>query len=234
MLWKNERGFIMESKEKVSMFKTVLVPIVIMIVLGAILFIPAGSFGFWQAWMWLVEFLFMMLYMGVYLNKKNQALLKRRMEFKEKEKMSAIQKLLNLYILGYFVPGFDYRFHWSSVPVPLVILSNIIVIVGLIVIILVFKENSYASTTVKVENGQSVITTGPYSIVRHPMYTGMVLITLLTPLALGSYWAIIPFFFSLPSTILRIRNEEKLLKVHLTGYNDYCLKTKYRLIPFIW
>jgi len=224
----------MESREKVSMLKTVLIPIVIMIILGAILFIPAGSFGFWEAWIWLWEFFLMMIFIGIYLNKKNPALLKRRMQFKEKERMTKIQSILNFYILGYLVPGIDYRNHWSSVPVRIVIVSNIIVCMGLIIIILVFKENSYASTTIKIENEQYVISTGPYSIIRHPMYLGMLLIALFTPLALGSFWAIIPFLFSIPSTILRIKNEEKLLLEKLPGYKDYCLKTRYRLVPLIW
>lgn len=224
----------MENREKVSMFKTVLIPIVIVLILGAILFIPAGSFGFWEAWIWLGEFFLMMIFTGIYLNKKNPALLKRRMQFKEKEKMTKIQSILNFYILGYLVPGIDYRIHWSSVPVPIVIVSNIIVCMGLIIIILVFKENSYASTTIRIENEQYVISTGPYLIIRHPMYLGMLLIALFTPLALGSFWSIIPFLLSIPSTILRIKNEEKLLFENLPGYKDYCLKTRYRLVPLIW
>ncbi|SMC16650.1 Protein-S-isoprenylcysteine O-methyltransferase Ste14 [Clostridium acidisoli DSM 12555] len=224
----------MKKYEKVSITKTVLIPIIIMLILSAILFIPAGSLKFFEAWIWLGEFFLMMVYTSIYLFKKNPELLKKRMEFKEKEKMSKIQSLLNLYIIGFSVPGIDYRNHWSNVPTSLVIISNIIVCIGLIIIILVFKENSYASTTIKIENGQYVISTGIYSIVRHPMYLGMLLITLFSPLALGSFWALIPFVFSVPATILRIQNEEKLLFKELLGYREYCLKVKYRVLPFIW
>ncbi|WP_341435423.1 isoprenylcysteine carboxylmethyltransferase family protein [Clostridium acidisoli] len=226
--------FIVKKYEKVSITKTVLIPIIIMLILSAILFIPAGSLKFFEAWIWLGEFFLMMVYTSIYLFKKNPELLKKRMEFKEKEKMSKIQSLLNLYIIGFSVPGIDYRNHWSNVPTSLVIISNIIVCIGLIIIILVFKENSYASTTIKIENGQYVISTGIYSIVRHPMYLGMLLITLFSPLALGSFWALIPFVFSVPATILRIQNEEKLLFKELLGYREYCLKVKYRVLPFIW
>jgi protein-S-isoprenylcysteine O-methyltransferase Ste14 len=226
--------FIVKKYEKVSITKTVLIPIIIMLILSAILFIPAGSLKFFEAWIWLGEFFLMMVYTSIYLFKKNPELLKKRMEFKEKEKMSKIQSLLNLYIIGFFVPGIDYRNHWSNVPTSLVIISNIIVCIGLIIIILVFKKNSYASTTIKIENGQCVISTGIYSIVRHPMYLGMLLITLFSPIALGSFWALIPFVFSVPATILRIQNEEKLLFKELLGYREYCLKVKYRVLPFIW
>ena len=101
-------------------------------------------------------------------------------------------------------------------------------------IFVVFKENSYASTVIQVENEQHVITTGPYSIVRHPMYLGMVIMSLFMPLALGSYFAIIPMFFIIPIILFRIKNEEEVLLGELRGYKDYCLKTHYRLIPLIW
>ena len=114
------------------------------------------------------------------------------------------------------------------------IISNLVAFAGYIFIIFVFKENSYASNVIQVENEQHVITTGPYSIVRHPMYLGMVVMSLFMPLALGSYWAIIPMLLIIPITIFRIKAEEEVLLRGLKGYKDYCLKTRYRLIPLIW
>ena len=113
-------------------------------------------------------------------------------------------------------------------------MGNALVFSGYLLIFLVFKENSYASTVIQVEEEQRVIATGPYAIVRHPMYSGMLLISLCSPLALGSYWAVIPSLLMIPLLILRIRNEEDVLGKKLAGYREYSLKTRYRLIPFIW
>jgi protein-S-isoprenylcysteine O-methyltransferase Ste14 len=112
--------------------------------------------------------------------------------------------------------------------------THAFVFLGYIFIIMVFKENSYASTVIQVEKEQQVIFTGPYAIVRHPMYLGMLIMELFTPLALGSYWAIIPFLLTIPWTFIRIKIEEEALLQDLLGYKDYCLKTRYRLIPSIW
>lgn len=167
-------------------------------------------------------------------SKKSPELLSRRMQYKEKETTRKPPAFLNLYFLCYVIPGLDFRFHWSTVPVWLVIAANAIVFLGYIFIILVFKENSYASTVIQVEKEQRVITTGPYAIVRHPMYLGLVLMILFTPLALGSYWAIIPALLCIPMNVFRIIGEEEVLLRDLTGYKDYCLKTRYRLIPLVW
>ncbi|HEY4785202.1 MAG TPA: isoprenylcysteine carboxylmethyltransferase family protein [Bacteroidales bacterium] len=122
----------------------------------------------------------------------------------------------------YLIPGLDFRFTWSVVPVWLVITANIIVCLGYIFIIIVFNENSYASAVIKLEDEQRVISTGPYAVIRHPMYTGMLLMTLFTPPALGSYWAFIPCILFIPWLHLRIRNEEEKLLNELPGYREYC------------
>ncbi len=226
----------MEGKTRKSKLKAYLGPLVVLIVLGVILFITAGSLKFWEAWLFWLQISALTLFITAYFLKKSPELLSRRRQTKEKEttqKTPAILSRLNL--LGYFIPGLDFRFHWSTVPFEVVITANAIVFLGYILIILVFKENSYASTIIQVEEEQQVITTGPYAIVRHPMYTGMLLMTLFTPLALGSYWALTPsILFFIPYLVLRIKGEEELLLRDLPGYKDYCRKTRYRLIPSIW
>lgn len=224
----------MEGNDKLSEGKAYLVPIILMFVMGVILFLPAGSFKFWQAWIWWLGFSVLTILMTAYFLKKSPELLARRMKFKEEREVRRPPVILNLYYLGYIVPGIDYRFHWSVVPVWIVIIADVIVFLGYIFIIYVFKENSYASTVIQIEQEQRVITTGPYSIVRHPMYLGLLLMSLFTPLALGSYWALIPAFLCIPSLVLRIKSEEEVLSSELSGYKEYCLKIPYRLIPLIW
>jgi protein-S-isoprenylcysteine O-methyltransferase Ste14 len=205
-----------------------------MVVMGVILFLPAGSFRFWEAWIWWSDFSLLTIFMTAYFLKKSPELLKRRMKVKQKNEVRRPPAFLNLYYLGYIVPGIDYRFHWSSVPFGIVILANGIVFLGYLSIFYVFKENSYASTVIQVEQNQRVITTGPYSIVRHPMYLGLLLMSLFTPLALGSYWALIPALLCIPSLVLRVKSEEEVLFHELDGYEEYCVKTPHRLIPWIW
>lgn len=224
----------MEDNTKLSKQKAFLVPIIILIVLGGVLFVPAGSLRFWEAWIFWSGFSVLTLFITIYFLNKSPELLSRRMQYKEKETTRKPPAFLNLWFLCYLIPGLDFRFHWSTVPVWIVIASNAIVFLGYIFIILVFKENSYASTIIQVEEKQQVITTGPYAIVRHPMYMGLILMILFTPLALGSYWAIIPSLLCIPVNVFRIISEEEVLLRDLPGYKDYCLKTRYRLIPLVW
>jgi len=224
----------MEDDVKTSRQKTLLVPIIIMILLGAVLFLPAGSLRFWEAWIYWSGFSVLTLFIAIYFSKQSPELLSRRMKYGEKVTTRKPPAFLNLFFLCYVVPGLDFRFHWSAVPVWLVVAANAIVFLGYIFIIIVFKENSYASTVIQVEKEQRVITTGPYAIVRHPMYLGLVLMILFTPLALGSYWAEIPALLCIPMNVIRILGEEEVLVRGLKGYEEYCLKTRYRLIPLIW
>lgn len=221
---------------KISTLKAYLGPAVILILLGAVLFITAGTFRFWEAWIFWLQISALTLFITAYFLKHAPELLLRRAQTKEQDTMQKIPSLLSkLNLFGYLIPGLDYRFHWSAVPYWVIVAANVIVFLSYIFIIFVFKENSYASAVVQVEEGQQVITTGPYAIVRHPMYMGMLLMQMFTPIALGSYWAIIPFFILfIPYLVLRIKGEEKMLLCDLPGYKDYCRKTRYRLLPFIW
>jgi protein-S-isoprenylcysteine O-methyltransferase Ste14 len=132
------------------------------------------------------------------------------------------------------VCGFDKRFGWSDIPVSIVILADIFVLLGYILVFFVFKQNSYASRVVEVEQSQKVVSTGLYGYVRHPMYFGILIMYIPTPIALGSYWGLIPMVTIPFALVLRILNEEKVLRNELPGYKEYCQRTRYRLIPFVW
>lgn len=214
--------------------KVYIVPMILMIIMWMILFLPAGSTKFWEAWIFWIGFSLITLFITVYFIKRNPEFLSRRTKVKEQATTKKAPAFLKAYYIGFIIPGIDFRFQWSHEPIWLVIVSNMIVFAAYIFIFVVFKENSYASTVIQVENEQHVITTGPYSIVRHPMYLGMVIMSLFMPLALGSYVAIIPMLFIIPTILFRLKSEEEVLLRELRGYKDYCLKTHYRLIPFIW
>jgi protein-S-isoprenylcysteine O-methyltransferase Ste14 len=206
------------------------------IVLGLVLFVPAGTLDYWQAWVYMAIILVPMLFVVLYMTARDPALLERRLNLKEKEatQRSVLRFAYTLLIIGILLPGLDRRFGWSSVPLELAIAANIVVFIGYVITFLAMKENTYAARTVAVEKGQKVISTGPYSIVRHPMYLGQILLFIATPIALGSYWAIPPFLLIPVVMVFRIQNEEDLLRRKLLGYKEYCRKTRYRLIPFVW
>ncbi len=130
--------------------------------------------------------------------------------------------------------GFDHRCRWSSVPVPIVVAADVLVVLGLMIVFRVFRENSYAASSVRVEANQPVISTGPYAWVRHPMYAGGVLAFLATPLALGSLWALPPAVLLGGGVVVRLLGEERYLSENLSGYDAYCRKVRYRLIPHVW
>lgn len=204
--------------------------------LALMLFIPAGSLNYWQGWVFCLVLLFPVLFVTLYFLKRSPEFLERRMMYKEKEtEQKTIIKFGSfIFFLGFLIPGLDFRFGWSSVPLWLIIVSNIIILLGYFLIFLSFKENVFAGRTVEVFKGQKVIDSGPYALIRHPMYAGFIPMFLFMPIALGSYWAIIAFIPECIIIILRALNEEDVLKRDLPGYKDYCKKVRYRLIPLIW
>lgn len=218
--------------EKKIILRVILVPII----LGLMLFLPAGTFDYWEAWIYLGVILGPMFFIVLYFLRKDPALLERRIRMREKEeKQKIIITIADLFFfIGFLIPGLDHRYHWSEVPESLVIVSDAFIFLGYMAFFWVLRENSYASRIIEVEKGQRVVTTGPYAIVRHPMYLAVLVILLFTPLALGSFWALI-FFLPLPPLIIfRLLNEEEVLSRELPGYREYCQRTPYRLFPFIW
>ena len=210
--------------------------LVSVLVLCAILFLPAGTFAYWEAWVYLAILFVSLLFVAIYLLKNDPELLARRMRMREKE--AAQQLIIKLsyipFVLAFLLPGFDKRFGWSNVPAGVVVIGDLLVFVGLGMIFLALRENRYASRIIEVEQGQTVIRSGPYAMVRHPMYLGALPLYTFSPLALGSYWAMIPAIGILPFIVARVRNEERVLARDLNGYPEYMQKTLYRLIPGIW
>ena len=199
-------------------------------------FAPAGTFAYWQAWAYMGVVLIPMLFVMTYMLRKAPELLARRLQMRERERT---QKRLigfsTIFLLGAFlVPGFDRRWSWSSMPWWVVVAADLLVLLGYAIIFRVFRENQYTSRTVQVEQGQQIVSTGPYAVVRHPMYVGVLFFYLASPIALGSWWAFLPAVIVLPILVIRILNEEQVLERDLPGYTEYKQKTRYRLIPGIW
>ena len=222
----------MKSLKKKIIIMFSMVPVI----LGLLILVPAGTFNYWQFYLYLAILLVPMIFVMFYFLKNDPAFLERRLKAKEKEKEQIVIQIVFslIFFSGFVIPGLDKRFGLSNVPVLIVIIADIVVLLGYLLIFFVFKQNSYASRVVQVEKDQKVISTGLYGFVRHPMYLGVIIMYLPTPIALGSYWGLIPMATIPLALVLRIMNEEKVLCRDLPGYKDYCEKTRYRLIPYIW
>lgn len=206
------------------------------IILAVVLFIPAGTIYYWQGWLFLIILITLALFVTFYFINKAPEFLERRIKFKEKEHT---QKLIIaiadlVFFVGFITAGLDYRFGWSQVPAWIVIAADIIIVAGYYLIFLAFRENPYAARTVETFPGHKLVDTGVYSIVRHPMYAGIIPMFIAMPLALGSFWAILFIIPVCAIVILRTINEEEVLKRELKGYADYCKRVPWRLIPQVW
>lgn len=205
----------------------------------AVLFWPAGTFDYWQAWVFLAVFIATTILPSIYLAVRHPDALARRMKAGPTAENRPAQRIimtltLALVVATFVLSALDHRFGWSQVPVWLVIVGNVLVAVGLSVAQLVVMQNNYAGATVQVEADQPLVSTGLYGLVRHPMYTGAAVMMIGTPLALDSLWGLLGVLASAPVIAARIRDEEQMLTDELAGYREYMATVRYRLVPHLW
>ena len=203
---------------------------------GLILFLPAGTLNFYNAWLFMGLLFIPMFILGIFLFVKSPELLEKRLNAKEKEntQKGVVGFSAILFLASFLIAGFDYRYGWTSVSLWCVILASVILLVSYALYAEVMRENIYLSRTIEVQENQKVIDTGLYGIIRHPMYAVTIWLFLSIPVVLGSWWALLcmaPYPFLIA---IRILNEEKVLENNLSGYKEYKAKVKYRLVPFIW
>lgn len=206
------------------------------ILVGILLFIPAGSFDYWNAWLFMGLLFIPMFVAGIILMFKNPMLLKSRLDVKEKEKEQKQVILFSglMFLFGFIIAGLNYRFSWVILPNVVIIIASILFLISYILYAEVLRENTYLSRTIKVQKNQKVVDTGLYGIVRHPMYSITLILFLTMPLILGSIISFIIFLIYPFIISKRIKNEEEVLEKELKGYKEYKKKVKYRLIPFVW
>jgi protein-S-isoprenylcysteine O-methyltransferase Ste14 len=210
-----------------------------LMLLLAILFGTAGTLRYWQAWAFLAMFVACTVALGVYFVVRDPALVERRMQVgptaeREPKQRLIVSLLLGGLLLMLIVPGFDRRWHWSEVPAWLSILADLGIAASFVLFFLVMKQNSFAGATVRVEEAQTVISTGLYGVVRHPMYMGALPLMLAIPLALGSCWALLLLVPLVPILMWRALDEERVLRRDLPGYAEYCARVRWRLVPGLW
>lgn len=207
-----------------------------LLMVGLLIFIPAGTFAYAYGWLLMGLLFAPMLIAGFVMYLSSPAFLAKRLDAKEKQ---ATQKGVLafsglMFIAGFVVAGMDFRFGWSQMPVWVIITASVLFLVAYALYAEVMRENAYLSRTIKVEEGQKVVDTGLYGIVRHPMYMATILLFLMIPLVLGSWYALIVFAFYPAIIVVRLKDEEALLTRELPGYAEYRQRVKYRIIPFVW
>lgn len=213
--------------------------VVLEVILAIVLFVCAGTTRYWQGWVYLLLFFVMAAGITVDLMWRDPALLERRMKGGPTAEPRPLQRFLMLGAsVGFFglivIPALDFRYKWSIVPLAAVVTGDVLFVVGFLLIARVYRENTFTSATIGIAEGQRVISSGPYAIVRHPMYASALVYLAGTPLALGSYWGLLALVFMLPFLVWRLVDEEHLLVRELPGYADYRRQVRYRLVPFVW
>jgi protein-S-isoprenylcysteine O-methyltransferase Ste14 len=211
----------------------------LLVVMAALLFIPAWTLDYWQAWSFLAVYFASSLAITLYLMKKDPKLLARRMSGGPTAEKEPTQKIImsftSLGFIGLIVlPALDHRFAWSHVPPYVVLAGDVLIALGFLGIFFVFRENTFSSSTIEITPDQKVISTGPYALVRHPMYAGALIMLLGIPMALGSWWGLLVIVAMVPALIWRLFDEEAFLVRNLPGYVEYQKHVPYRLIPLVW
>ena len=206
------------------------------LLVGLLIFLPAGTLVFAKGWLFMGLLFGPMFAAGLVMLAKSPEFLAKRLDVKEKRSaQQGVVKLSGLmFIAGFVVAGLDFRFGWSVMPRAVTVVAAVLFLLAYLLYAEVMRENAYLSRTIKVEEGQTLVSTGLYGIVRHPMYMATLLLFMVMPLVLGSWWALIPFAFYPAIIISRLKDEEELLTRELAGYIAYKEKVKYRIIPFIW
>jgi protein-S-isoprenylcysteine O-methyltransferase Ste14 len=210
-----------------------------LVAFGALLFLPAGTFDYWQAWVFLAVFSTASLFSAVYSLNKDPAVLERRMRAGPAAETRPVQKVVagGVYVLWSALLAFsalDHRFGWSPVPAAVSLAGDALVAIGLGITMLVVTQNSYAAANITVEASQTVVSTGLYGLVRHPMYMGVMIMMAGIPLALDSWWGLAVLIPCLFGVAVRIRDEERMLTGELTGYREYTQNVHHRLVPYVW
>jgi protein-S-isoprenylcysteine O-methyltransferase Ste14 len=209
------------------------------LLLSAFLFVPANTLAFPRAWAFLAVYFLPQTWMLAYFLRTDPNFIERRLKMGPRAESRTRQKLVMLLVLlcsfiSVIIAGYDYRFSWSHVSLIVSMLGYLGMLAGIAIQFRVFVENRFASATIEIAADQKVIITGPYALVRHPMYFGALLTDCFIPLALGSWWALLPVAVKVPVIMLRVLDEEELLRANLSGYVEYCQKVPRRLIPLVW
>lgn len=226
----------MKENRAILALKALIKTVMGFILMGLPLFLAAGTIHYRGAWLLLALLFAPMLLLGIGLIAYSPELLARRLKSKEKRaKQSGVIRLSGLmFIAGFVIAGLDARYGWSAVPMGVVIGASVVFLLSYGAYVEVMRENVWLSRTVEVVEGQKVVSTGLYGIVRHPMYLATLTLFLSMPLVLGSWWAVIPFLLYIPIIVIRTLDEERLLIAELDGYAEYCTRVKWRIVPFIW